>query len=85
MRTSDGSTYINFLGYTGSMDDAITEFNDLQRVVLHWRRQFLANGGDPVDFPAFLAEQGVTVDGPWIKMDQSATVVSALLKPIRNG
>lgn len=39
--------------------------------VLALRLTFLVDGGDPADFPEFLAEHGVSASGPFIKVDDS--------------
>jgi hypothetical protein len=44
------------------------------------RKSHLESGGDPVDFPAFLAKQGITAVGPFIKVDDNAKSIIALLK-----
>ncbi len=44
------------------------------------RKSHLESGGDPVDFPDFLAKQGISAIGPFIKVDDNAKTIIALLK-----
>lgn len=44
------------------------------------RTSHLENGGDPVDFPQFLEDQGIKAIGPLLRVEDSATALATLLK-----
>ena len=46
--------------------------------VLALRLTFLVDGGDPADFPEFLAERGVSALGQFIKVDDSLVTLAKL-------
>ena len=58
-------------------DDGWYEFN---KSVQLFRKNFLQSGGDPVDFPKFLEENGIQADGFLIIVDDRATTLEQLLK-----
>lgn len=60
--------------FNGPVDYEVT------RLIRTLRQSHLDSGGDPVDFPAFLAKQGITAVGPFIKVDDNAKSIIALLK-----
>lgn len=53
---------------------------DFRNQIQLFRKSFLENGGDPVDFPKFLEENGVKADGILITVDDRATALEQLLK-----
>lgn len=48
------------------------------QLVLSLKVRFLADGGDPAEFPKFLKEQGVYAAGPFIRVDDSFITMSKL-------
>jgi hypothetical protein len=60
--------------FNGPVDYEVTNLIKLLR------KSHLESGGDPVDFPAFLATQGISAIGPFIKVDDSAKTIISLLK-----
>lgn len=55
---------------------------DTQQYIKTVRAAFLEGGGDPVDFPNFLQEHGISAVGPFIKVDGSAKTAMALMKDL---
>jgi hypothetical protein len=57
-----------------------TNWIQVRDTILALRDQFLAEGGDPVDFPDFLNEQGVTIskDDMHIKVSDEFITYAAL-------
>lgn len=53
---------------------------EVGKLIQMLRKSHLESGGDPVDFPEFLAKQGITAVGPFIKVDENAKCIIALLK-----
>lgn len=50
-----------------SKDDLFREdYHYASKLILSLKAQFAKDGGDPVDFPEYLKETGVTVDGQFI-------------------
>ena len=49
-----------------------------QKLILDMKVQFIKDGGDPVDFPAYLKEAGVTVDGEFIVMSDEFALMARL-------
>lgn len=60
--------------FNGPVDYEVTE------LIKTLRKSHLESGGDPVDFPEFLAKQGISAIGPFIKVDDNAKTIIALLK-----
>lgn len=54
------------------------EYHYAQKLILDMKVQFSKDGGDPVDFPKFLKENGVTVDGEFIIVDDSFVTLAYL-------
>lgn len=54
------------------------EYHYARKLILDMKVQFTKDGGDPVDFPQFLKENGVTVDGEFIVADDSFVTLAYL-------
>ena len=55
------------------------EYHYAQKLIMDMKVQFSKDGGDPIDFPDFLKEAGVTMDGQYIVCNDSF-VTMAMLK-----
>lgn len=51
---------------------------DFRSIVVNLRKQSLEEGVDPIDFPEWLAEQGVRAVGPMVTIDDKLITFAAL-------
>jgi hypothetical protein len=49
-----------------------------RRIINDLRKQSLEEGIDPLDFPAWLKQQGIEANGPFIHVDDSLVTFSEL-------
>jgi len=54
------------------------EYHYAQKLILDMKVQFTKGGGDPVDFPEYLKEAGVIVDGQFIIMSDEFVTMAKL-------
>jgi hypothetical protein len=67
------------------MDKFLSMFDEkgwfeLRNQVQLFRKSFLESGGDPVDFPKFLEENGIKANGFLITVDDRASALEQFLK-----
>lgn len=53
---------------------------ELSNMIKQLRESHLKSGGDPVDFPDFLANLGISVVGSMIKLDENAQSLLSILQ-----
>ena len=51
---------------------------NISRMIQEYRKEFLANGGAPVDFPGYLKKQGVKMAGPLMIVDEDFVLMTKL-------
>ncbi len=52
--------------------------NSIYKSIQHIRQQHLNSGGDPADFPAYLKDQGVCMNGPFMQVDDQLAMLAKL-------
>lgn len=62
----------------GKDDTHSNEWYRSAQLILALKKQFLADGGDPVDFPEYLKEAGVKAVGQFIAVDDSFVTMAKL-------